>query len=437
MGSDFDVIVVGGGLSGIRAARDLGDAGHSVLVLEARDRLGGRAWTRPFAGREELVEIGGTWVAPEVHPHVADEIARYDLELVVSHGGDLDSRWHFGGELKRHFPLEGDDIYALERTLFQIIRASHRVDPDRPRDEQDLADLDVSVERFLDDLGTPAAVREFIYMWAGLGSGALPGEWSMLTALSLIAAMDNSVWGWYGAVTDRFVIGMSAVVDLLARDSGARIELSAPVSRVEQDDEGVRVTTAAGATYRAPAVVIATPLAVWPDIEFSPALPEDKMEPARAGNPGRMKKTWMVVENLPPNLFASGWGTDFVQMFPELERPDGAIAMGMCAPPSELDVSDLDALTRAVRQFAPEADVVAADAHDFAADPYAKGTWLVNPPGMLSAHHSALGRPEGRIVFAGADVAVRWIGWLDGALEAGARAAEQARAVLGGALPVG
>ncbi len=427
----FDAIVVGGGFAGARAARDLGDAGRSVLLLEARERLGGRCWTRPFAGRETTVEAGGTWVSTDVHPFCAEEIERYGLELKVSHGGAVETRWSLGGELTSGFPLAGDDLYDLERVLFEIVAASHRVDPERPRDEQDLADLDVSVAEFLDRLAPRPRVREFISMWAGLGSGALASEWSVLTALSLIAAMGNSVYGWYGAVTDAFEIGAGRVVEKLVADSGATVELGAEVTRIEQGSEAVRVTVRHGRSWTAPTAVLAAPLAVWPEIEFSPPLPADKLGPARRNHPGRIKKTWMVVEGIPDNLFASGWGTEFVQLFPEAAEPDGLVTLGMCAPPSQLDPTDLEAATAAVRQLAPEATVLATDFHDWAADPFSRGGWYVPPPGVLSAHHSALGRPEGRLCFAGADLAIRWIGWIDGALETGARAAREALAQLG------
>lgn len=422
----LEAIVVGGGFAGARAARDLGDAGKSVLLLEARERLGGRCWTRPFAGRETRVEAGGTWISTDVHPFCAEEVERYGLELKVSHGGAVETRWSLGGELTDGFPLAGEDLYDLERVLFEIVAASHRVDPERPRDEQDLADLDVSVAEFLDGLAPRPRVREFLLMWAGLGSGALASEWSVLTALSLIAAMGNSVYGWYGAVTDAFEIGAGGVVEKLVAESGAAVELGAEVTRIEQDGDSVTVTVRDGRSWSAPAAVVATPLAVWPEIEFSPPLPADKLEPARRNHPGRMKKTWMVVAGIPENLYASAWGTEFVQMFPEAAEPDGLVTLGMCAPPSELDPGDLEAATAAVQQLAPEGIVLATDFHDWAADPFSRGGWYVPPPGVLSTHHSALGRPEGRLRFAGADLAVRWIGWIDGALETGARAAHEA-----------
>lgn len=425
-----DVIIVGGGLSGVRAARELSESGLSTLVLEARSRLGGRVWTRPFAGRETLIELGGAWIATRFHPYVAEEIARYRLELVVSHAGETDTRWAFGGEVGSTFPVQ--DLFALERVLFGLIDASHRVNPDVARDQQDLGDLDISIADLLSRLEAPADVRDFLYMWARLGSGAFPEEWSALTALSLIAAMDNSAFGWYGAVTDRFVLGMSALVDRIAAECAGTIRLDAPVVAIDQTGELVEVVTRDGTRHEARHVIVATPLGVWPDIEFTPRLPDDKLIPSRANHPGRMIKTWMVVQGMPPNLFASGLSTDFVQLFPEETAADGIIALGMCAPPSTLDLTDPEAVTAAVRQFVPEARVLAVDSYDWSKDPYSKGTWIVNPPGMLSRYQSALARAEGRVSFAGADTAIRWIGWLDGALEAGVRAAREAAAALRG-----
>ena len=434
---DADVIVVGGGLAGVRAARDVAERGASVVLLEARDRLGGRVWTRPFRGRAETIELGGTWVAADVHPHVAQEIGRYGLRLVSSHGGALDTRWRLGGELVSGFPLDNEEIIALERVLFGLIDASHRVAVDTPRDHGGLADLDVDVAAFVRGFDVPARVRDYLYSWAALGSGAAAAEWSALTALSWIAAMRHSVYGWYGAVTDHFEIGAGGLVELLARDSGAQIELAAPVARISQTPDGVLVETAAGRRLHARACVVATPLATWPQIEFDPPLAADKAAAAAAGHPGRMKKVWMIVSGVPANLFACGFGTDFVQLFCEQEVAEGFLAIGMCAPPSELDPADLDAVTAAVRQWEPGARVLATDTHDWAADPWSKGTWMV----LAAGHARALARrvepPEGRVAFAGADVAVRWIGWLDGALESGARAAAEALAAIGGATLTG
>lgn len=428
--NSYDVIVVGAGWSGVMAARDLRDAGMGVCILEARDRVGGKTWWRPFPGTDQNVELGGTWISERCHRRVAREIARYGVELAVSHGGSIDVQWHTHGLRSAKFPLSGADLYDLERVLYELIRDSHRLRPEVPRDRDDLADLDISIDDYLERSGIGASARDFIRMWAALGSGALPGEWSMLTALSWIAGMDNSVFGWYGAVTDRLAGGSDAIIRAQLAEAKPELRLSTPVTRIEDRGDEVVVTSHAGEQFRAGAAIVATPLGTWADIEFLPGLPDDKRAAAHENHAGRTKKVWMLAEGVPGNLFGTGWGTEFVQVFPEYEVGNAHLVLGMCPPPGHVDLADLDGLTAALREFAPDATVLAADYHDWAADPWSKGTWMVNPPGQLTRSATALQRPEGRVLFGGADVATLWIGWLEGAIESGARTAAEAVALV-------
>src|SRR5881397_2102221 len=84
-----DVVVIGGGFAGVTAARDLRQRGYRVLILEARDRLGGRTWTAEFAGQP--VEMGGAWVH-WCQPHVWAEITRYGLQITESPPGRRTAR---------------------------------------------------------------------------------------------------------------------------------------------------------------------------------------------------------------------------------------------------------------------------------------------------------------------------------------------------------
>src|SRR5688500_9600202 len=79
--SIYDAIVIGGGFAGLTAARDFADQGQSVVVLEARDRLGGRTWTRAVADTDQQVDVGGQWIEPQRQINVVREIERYGISV--------------------------------------------------------------------------------------------------------------------------------------------------------------------------------------------------------------------------------------------------------------------------------------------------------------------------------------------------------------------
>ena len=86
----IDAVIIGGGFAGVAAMRDLRAEGHSVVLLEARDRLGGRTWYRKFADTEQSVEIGGTWSVDRRQPRIAEEKARYSLGTIQPDAAELD-----------------------------------------------------------------------------------------------------------------------------------------------------------------------------------------------------------------------------------------------------------------------------------------------------------------------------------------------------------
>ena len=410
--------------------------GARVLVLEARDRIGGRTWYRPFADTQQKVEIGGTWLVERHQPHMAAEIERYGLAVTQSPAGSS-FRSAVGGKLlSGPSPVPLEELVELERGLYQVIAAAHRIDFGKPLDRQPLGDLDVSFADFLAPLELGRSTREYLSSWAGFFFGCHPSEVSALHVLSWVAGFDCSAWSWYAAITDKLAGGTASLAEALVSDAEPEIELSTPVARVEQGPDSVRVTTRSGSAFEGSAAVIAMPLNTWHDVDFSPELSTAKRQAASEGQTGHSVKIWALVENAPENLVGVGWGGGLNWLSREYDVDGAALLVGFGTSPDLLDVSSRDDIQRAVEQFAPGARVLKTDAHDWAGDEFSQGTWMAYRPGQVMRFHSAFQEPEGRLTFAGSDLALGWAGWMDGAIETGARAAGQVLELTGAAASV-
>src|SRR4051794_27207687 len=167
------VIVIGAGFAGLRAARALAEAGVEVMVLEARDRVGGRTWTRPFDGDGPPVEIGGSWFTAE-HELVPAELARYGIE-VRTWGAPGVCRWRTGGGLRETLPVPFEQLGELERALVTLAADA----------AGDIVGGD-SFARYLNALSLPAEVVEFVSAWWVMIGGTAPERGDVVDALAVI-----------------------------------------------------------------------------------------------------------------------------------------------------------------------------------------------------------------------------------------------------------
>ena len=420
-------MVVGAGLSGLVAARELEARGCTVRVLEARDRIGGRVWVQRDALGGLDLDMGGAWVA-DCQPSVWAEAERYG---VARDHDPLPARmrWVLGGErIDRSWPLDVGDLGELERLVGALLAAARRHDPALPPDAQGLEDLDVPAPAWLDAQGVAGRVRVLADLWIAACGSAPVADVSMLEFIRWISAADWSVWrhleaavlGW------RFRDGTAALYEAIAGDVRGEIRLGTPVARIAQDAERATVTTAAGEELQADAVVVTAPVGALAGIEFDPPLSGGKTRAAAENHAGQGVKVWVLARGVPDDFFALAEGAKLDNAGAMATAADGSTVL-VCFGPSAaaLDVHDHAAVAAAFAELAPEGEVVGVHAHDWVGDPYSRGTWAVLRPGQVHSAWRALREAEGRVHFAGAHTALRWPSFMDGAIESGHRVAAE------------
>jgi monoamine oxidase len=421
-----DVIVVGGGLAGLVAARDLREAGRRVRVLEARERFGGRVWAAPFDGTGRLVELGGGWFDSGLQHPLRAEVERYGVRVVPA-PAYASARWRTGGALRSGFPVPPDAGADLERVIVAISEAGRAWTSETSED--------VSVAEWLGRLAPHPATRDFVYGWCGLMAGARMDVTPVSALLGLVAET-GTAYALFSDLAEVFADGTNALTDAIAADLGCPAELERPVVAVTQDGDGVAVRTADGESLRAAACVLAVPINVLPRIELDPPLDAGVQQALAAGHACRVTKVWMLATGVPDGMLAAGWDTPLHWLAVqapagEAEHGEAQLVVGF-AVDGALDPADTPAVEAALRAYAPEARVLATDWHDWNADPWARGGWLNPPVGWVtSGVLERLTAPRGRVFFAGSDVALEHPGWIAGAIGSGRAQARAALELLG------
>jgi monoamine oxidase len=439
---DCDVVVVGAGLAGLTAARELSAAGLEVQVLEARDRVGGRTLSQSVGEHpEDIVELGGQWVGPTQHAVLA--LAReLGIGTYPTHAQGKNLFEDERGKLKRYrgtIPMLGPLVMLdYGRADLKLKRLIKRISPDTPWEAEGAGRLDEQTfAAWIRRNARTETTRETLALACRAVFAVEPAEVSLLHILFYAAAAggwDDLLDTEGGAQQDRLAGGTQQLSIRIAEELGDRVRLSAPVRAVRMDGYGVVAGEA-----RARRVIVAVPPTLVARIEYDPPLPRVRDQLTQRMPMGSVIKCMAVYEE--PFWREDGLSGQAVSL------PGPAQVVFDNTPPSgspgligfleARDARELGGLPEGERREAVlrgfqrlfgrrAAHPLLYVEKDWSSEVYSRGCYAgVLGPGAWTGYGRALREPVGRIHWAGTETATRWMGYLDGAIESGKRAAAE------------
>lgn len=439
--TNTDVVVVGAGFAGLTAARALVGLGHQVVVLEGRDRVGGRSSTALIA--DVPVDLGGTFVGPtqDAVLALADELGcrtvpTYDRgkNLILWHGRVRSYR----STIPRLSMMELFDVSRIQWRFERLCRAIRTNEPWKSSNAQKLDEL--TLEQWLRSAGANASTRNLMAIMSRVTWGAEPDEVSMLHAARYVKAaggLDRMLDVRGGAQQDRFPGGSQQIAVKMAEQLGDRVLLNAPVATIERRPDGsVAVSCPAGEVH-ARAVIVAIPPQHRNGIEFNPPLPQPYTELAENWPQGNLSKAYAAYER--PFWRANGCSgealSDEGPVFITFDVSPGDGGPGILL--GFTDARTFDRLTpdqrreQALSGFATLFGDAALKPIDYidqcwSAEQFAPGgPTAAVPPGSWTQYGRWLREPVDCIHWAGTETADEWTGFLDGAVRSGRRAAAE------------
>jgi len=423
--TDYDVIVVGGGFSGITAARDCQKNGLRTLVFEAKSRVGGRTFdTTKFRGHH--IELGGTWVH-WAQPAVWSEIARYGLDVEETPGATAE---------RMIAMVDGKPIaYATSDRIEEIVTgiATYFAESElvwaRPYDskfqwsEIQSRDAMTTADRLKALSLSPLQRATLVPIVEAMGHAPMD-QISYTEMLRWWSSGLNN----FPTVNDtmaRFKLkeGTGTLARLIAADGKAEIRLGTPIKRIEKRGDVYLVSPRDGAPVSARAVILALPPRVLPSIEILPSLSSGKLAAAREGFSTSGMKYYVELKGRQGKLemFSSSQYRAGL-LFTYAELPNSTLMVGFAPDAKAFDANDEESVQTLVRQFQPDFEVLGSMSYGWGSDPFALGTYSSFAPGGVTRFHAELARREGRIFMAGGDIGDHtWRGFIDGAITRGAR----------------
>lgn len=438
------VVVIGAGLSGLSAARKLQDAGVSVLVLEARDRVGGRTLTREMSNGDRI-DLGAQWIGP-----TQDRMFKLVKEMHLStfpqyhEGKKVLALGNMVSTYKSSIPtLSMVGAVDLGVTIQRLESMVKDVPLDNPLNMEKSAEWDgMTVETWKRRNVKTQGAKALIDTAVRAIFAAEPSELSFLFFLHYLklgggllkmSEIKN------GAQETRLVEGFQEISKRLAAKLGDKVILNAPVKKIVQEKDGVTIFTDKG-NIRGERVIVAIPPVLAGRIDYDPDLPPSRDMLTQRMPMGSVIKCVATYET--PFWRKAGYSGEAIAdrgavklVFDDSSRDGshGALVgfiMGKDAKTwsgKGMAARREAALASFTRLFGPQAgSPVDYMDQDWPAERWSRGCYsAIMGPGVLSGHAGALREPVGRIHWAGTETARVWTGYMEGAVEAGERAADE------------
>lgn len=417
-----DVVVIGAGLAGAAAALRLADAGKTVTVIEARARLGGRAYSRPGAEGPDVLEFGGGWIT-EWHDRVKAHAARFGMGLRATLPV-TDRRWHDGQVLRTSTPVAPDQMADWTRAMAAIQADSLAMKGGSGRWQGGNPWAAKSFAHYMQAKALPQAVqREFIAWWTLSGSADITRV-NVLDALHSAAHCGGTMEATLEELTHSIEGGVGKLVERMIAGSGARVIQGDAAVAVADRGDHVALRLSSGDELQARHAILAVPVNAVGTISFDPPLRPTQARLAAEKHQGRALKMMMRVQGVKPGTLVTGEACGLRLMFAERGLSDGATLVIGFGLYDEAPDTSFAAMSRAVSTFFPEGRLLAHDWHDWIRDPWSAGTWVSHGLGQGPLFAAPEWAARGRLHFATSDIASRESGWFEGAVISGEEAAE-------------